>query len=545
MVYSFDIFDTLLLRPYADPQELWRVMEREQGVPGFAMARRKADKEAYRRATERGGEATLAEAYDLMPASMRPLMEAEMQLELRVLRPNPERVEDWQSLGRQGMRRVIVSDMYLPRTLIEEALHRNGIVGWEALYLSSDRGVRKTTGELFKLMLRECQVQPGEVHHIGDNAYSDVEVPRQLGILTEHTPKVYEQLLGLCPFLRRADGHLAGTLAAGWAAFRHSHPNPTYWHRLGFMMGGVLGYMYVTWIAQTARRMGLTRLLFVARDGYVLQQICQRLYPDLQTEYIYAPRPVSLTVVGTTTADPLARKDRERYLASQLPSTDGEKVGEAYAQYIRQFAIDERCALVDGCSSGFSAQRLVEHSLGHAVFSFYLVALDDKDCSAALYKTHMCIFPFQQFSEFLFCAPEPPILAVAQLKPVYNDRVPEQEQFKMKVSEELAIGAVACAETLAAEGLTISTRQWLDYCDAFMGHLTTDDQRHLAYARNATDIGQHLFKPVTYQPWRKVDLRLVRHKCFPIGFYFKCFSHLFIIRLSRRLIHCSHNHLFY
>ena len=67
MLYSFDIFDTLLLSPYTDPQEVWRVLEEPEGAKGFAKARKKAEKETYKRETKEGRETTINEKYERMP----------------------------------------------------------------------------------------------------------------------------------------------------------------------------------------------------------------------------------------------------------------------------------------------------------------------------------------------------------------------------------------------------------------------------------------------------------------------------------------------
>ncbi len=40
---SFDVFDTLLLRPYAKPTDLFQHMESNEGISGFAKARVSAE----------------------------------------------------------------------------------------------------------------------------------------------------------------------------------------------------------------------------------------------------------------------------------------------------------------------------------------------------------------------------------------------------------------------------------------------------------------------------------------------------------------------
>ena len=45
-VISFDIFDTLLLRPYINPTDLFLHLEKLEGIDGFYTARLLAEKQA-------------------------------------------------------------------------------------------------------------------------------------------------------------------------------------------------------------------------------------------------------------------------------------------------------------------------------------------------------------------------------------------------------------------------------------------------------------------------------------------------------------------
>jgi len=73
-VISFDVFDTLLLRPYLGQEDLWRDVGKVEVKGGggqwwdcFLKARVEADRKTYEAATRRGGEHTIDEAYARMP----------------------------------------------------------------------------------------------------------------------------------------------------------------------------------------------------------------------------------------------------------------------------------------------------------------------------------------------------------------------------------------------------------------------------------------------------------------------------------------------
>ena len=142
-VYSFDIFDTLLLRPFIDPQEVWKLLEEREKVKGFAALRKHADEITYADAIAHNTETTLESAYRMLPIEWTYMMHKEMELERKVLTPNPEMKKVWEQAKKEGVKRVIVSDMYMPLSFIKDVLTENGFGDWDALYLSRDRKVRK------------------------------------------------------------------------------------------------------------------------------------------------------------------------------------------------------------------------------------------------------------------------------------------------------------------------------------------------------------------------------------------------------------------
>lgn len=532
-IYSFDLFDTLLLRPYTDPQEVWRVLEEREGVKGFAKARKKGDMLSYKVSEEEGKETSIEEAYALMPKKFRPMIQKEMELEREVLRANHEMLTLWDELGRKGKRRIIVSDMYLPQEFLEAVLTENGIEGWDAFYLSRTHNARKTTGRLFEIMLEEEGVKPSEVLHIGDNEWSDVKVPQQMGIATQHYRKVSERMFDICPFMHHIDGRLAGALAVGWHQYSWNKTDINYWHRLGFMMGGVLGYLYVSWLAMAAKELDINHLMFVARDGYIWQKICKVLYPEIKTDYFYAPRPTSIAVLGAIGNDPIAIADRKQYMEKHLQGVNPEDVRKKYSQYLEQFSIDERTALVDGCSSGFSAQRLVETALRHPLFTFYLMSMSKMHHAGALYQTDLYSLPFQNLSEFLFGAPENPIKDVSTEGPIYNESPSIEELFKTSVSESIGEGAVACACFLHRQGVKLTPDDWINYSSCFMNNLTEEDKNELDTAKNAGDVSQINFNPITWQTYKKIQLWVEKWGRATFYFYFVFFHYKMYLKIGR------------
>ena len=67
-VVSFDIFDTLLLRPFLKPTDLFWKLERDEGAKGFAEDRIAGERRAHAKARAAGRvEATFQEIYEEIP----------------------------------------------------------------------------------------------------------------------------------------------------------------------------------------------------------------------------------------------------------------------------------------------------------------------------------------------------------------------------------------------------------------------------------------------------------------------------------------------
>lgn len=536
-IISFDIFDTLLLRPYIDPQEVLKVMEEQEHAVGFAKARKKSDAQTYRECIARGGETTIEAAYELIP-QWKHMMQKEMELERKVLCVNPEMKALWDECGKQGKKRVIVSDMYLPSEFLKKVLVENGIEGWDGFYLSRDYDCRKSSGKLFEIMLKDQNVKPDDVFHIGDNMDSDVEQPMKLGIHAEHYRKISERFFEICPFAHYIDQRLAGVLALGWHKFQYEHSNATYWNRLGFTIGGVLGYMYVKWIVETSKKLGINRLMFVARDGYIWQKICNELYPEIETEYVYAPRITSIVVNGAQGNDPWAIADRQRYIDTHLKGTDTKKIRDEYIQYLSTLNIDKHTALIDGCSSSFSAQCLMETCIGNPIFTFYLHAMGNIHHAAAFYQTNLYPLPFHMLLEFIFGAPNKPIKGIDAAGPIYNNNIPKEELFKISVSEEICIGSLECAKHLSYLSLDLAPNEWCGYANTFMTYLTDEDRSELSKASNAPDIEQKSFNSVIWKPLSERKFRIQRfgRVSIRIHIYIKSIVHKYEIS-PRRFSH--------
>lgn len=519
-VISFDVFDTLLLRPYVKPTDLFFRIELDAGVKGFAEDRVAGERRAHAKARRAGRvEATFDEIYEEIP-QWAEMKEKELAEEKKCLTANPEMVDIFNAAKSMGKKVVIASDMYLPKSFLQDILQDKGIEGWDRFYLSNECQLQKLNGGIYEAMLRDYGVPADRILHIGDNRTSDVEMPNSHGIVAFGYQKVIDKFFEECPFARYfMEDHsdvtkrfFVGVLALGWHLYKHEHRDWTYWNRIGFLFAGTLGYAYMRFVGESAIKRGIDHLMFVARDGYVLKKVFNILYPNIRTDYFYASRISALFATqyfGEKERDVVKRRkycldylrkyhdvqmtgneESVFYETGRLPETVQGVLNAISANarresemYFSQFKFDpEHSALVDGTSGNLTVQRFLSAIYGHDVFTYYLLTMLPIGNGETLYYSPLSDARYLGFSEFLFGAPTPPLDKIENGKPVFKEGVKFYEKFKIAVSDEISEGAVACAKLLDAHKIEVPHLMWLDWNDSFMDNQTIEDKEMMSFA---------------------------------------------------------------
>lgn len=255
------------------------------------------------RRNQKKGEVTLTDIYEqlisdhsLDPAEAFRIADIEIELEADQLVVVPEIMRLMEYSRALGKRVIFISDMYLPAEPVRLFLNKKGLLlKGDALYISSEIGMTKGTGDLFELVLTQEKCQPSELLHIGDNLHSDVASARRHGINAQYYTATsltkYEQtLLG--------SGEFFGQLLAGAARFARlrginfKQSTDKTLFELGASVAGPLFTAYLAWIRSQARQLGVRRLYFVSRDGQVLHKIAEHLFreDDVEIRYLYGSR---------------------------------------------------------------------------------------------------------------------------------------------------------------------------------------------------------------------------------------------------------------
>ena len=531
-IVSFDIFDTLLIRPYIKPTDLFLHMEKALNYPGFADERKDAERRARIRHSDLE-DITFDMIYDEIDDEFKGMKQKEMDWEEMVLRANPEMKQVYDYAKAQGKKIVIASDMYLPTKFIAKVLKKNGYDAWDDLYVSSLSGKRKITGNLYRLVIEKYGA-PDDILHIGDNKVSDYDEAKKLGMNVALYKQVINQYLdynkAACKYVAEVaslgSSIILGTLAQHWQAKRCSGESSNYWQELGYNYCGPLAYAYARFIEKKAEQEDLNRLLFIARDGYILQKVFNTFNKTIKNEYIYAPRIVSMKCIGEYknladfTAEAILRdfaeQDEEiKFDVERVKDrtvNDWKKLFEKHRSKIKEIAShhmddykkylsrlvkkNDRVACVDTSAAYWSAQRLIEKALTRKIFGLYFVVYyaDGEIAKQEQFQTFSQEYlPLSKhvrtninlftknwfFIEFLLSSPENAIHNVLPDGTIeYKQAKDEFEKNRAELYGEILKGALNFADDINSR---FSCNPFFEYSDiikhinAFMGNPSKED----------------------------------------------------------------------
>jgi predicted HAD superfamily hydrolase len=266
---SFDVFDTLFVRPLRDPEDLFSIIADETGIIDFPEQRRAAQREAFRRMQMEGrNEITLAGIYECLPpeiGSATSLCRREYELELALTIPNPDLCDFFLELLNEKPV-VIASDMYLPLSFFQELFKRNNLPA-VPMFISSDRNcTKRDRGELFELVAHHLGLRPGDILHVGDNPASDIQQARSRGLRTFHYQCARKPTTV-------TDTGASASLSAGLIRIEKNASDVTPFYELGYRYGGPTATAFLHWTEKQVLADSIDLVLFISRDGYTLHHL--------------------------------------------------------------------------------------------------------------------------------------------------------------------------------------------------------------------------------------------------------------------------------
>ncbi len=312
-LFSFDVFDTVMSRSYAAPEDLiFELGERlvETGIAmdagAFAAARLSAERTAWERVRYRRAidieliYEILAEQLGWPDAARDRSMAMEIALERQAARAVQPTIALLEQRRHAGGSICFVSDMHLHAEHIRDMLQSVG--AWragDALYVSSDHDATKVhRGALFRRMLRDFKLPGWRVSHVGDSPRADLLMPRahlmRARLFTGARLTAAEQLLlhRLPPADRRLRKLAVVSKFTRLRELAAGEPSPA----TATLCDSVAPFVaaYALWLIARARRDGISKLLFLARDMQIVCKVtatlARRLHPSLECVYAHASR---------------------------------------------------------------------------------------------------------------------------------------------------------------------------------------------------------------------------------------------------------------
>ncbi|WP_238916548.1 HAD family hydrolase [Clostridium sp. YIM B02555] len=195
-IISFDIFDTLISRTVNKPSDIFELVYEEfknkiyKECPlrkeEFKKLRILAEKKARENkkmdvdSNKVDFEVTLLEIYNefqYLSKYKKELIDLELNIEKKNIFINPVVYEFLKDAKEKSKKIILVSDMYLTRKNIEDILFDLGIdlTLIDNIFVSSEFRKSKSSGKLYKEVIRYYNVEPKYILHIGDNELADVE----------------------------------------------------------------------------------------------------------------------------------------------------------------------------------------------------------------------------------------------------------------------------------------------------------------------------------------------------------------------------------
>lgn len=344
---SFDIFDTLLLRPFYNPDDLFILMDKrfEKLYPGcISFSKIRKDGEAMARfnlyKTRPGFEdvnldeiyKSIQETYGISDEILAEMKDLERSLEVQFCQPRKAAKHIFNLAKHEGKRVILTSDMYLDIETIEKMLEKCGYVGYDKLFLSSDRRLCKFTGNLFKEVIKELDAKD-EIIHIGDNWVSDVTLSEKngiqpvffpkgkelmenqiSGIVTNNCGKVAEETIGFGDRSKLYESIGYRTMISLVSnkffdnPYRDFNPetdldaDPS---MIGYYCVGMHLVGLVDWLKERSK--GYDKICFLSRDGKLVMEafeILKKYYPNMpETKYVMSSRKCLLPWIVSDTLE--------------------------------------------------------------------------------------------------------------------------------------------------------------------------------------------------------------------------------------------------
>lgn len=279
---SFDMFDTLIFRSFKKPTDVFEAVEVEYNnrhlsntITRFSQKRQKAELDARKKSPAK--EIIIDDIYENLQFKAEikaELMDIEKQIEILNCCPNGCMLELLKHMQKLGKKIIITTDMYLDKATIENIIYKLHISDVK-LFLSSDVGCTKISGKLFPYIINELGCKANEIAHIGDNQISDIKMAQQVGI--NAFLRVDGRQFKPTYSVKRRNSVVWNHI---FSLIRNQMLEDSTAYRVGYGVVGPVLYGFCEWINEQKRNYNAETIVFVAREGYLIEKAYLSMYPE-------------------------------------------------------------------------------------------------------------------------------------------------------------------------------------------------------------------------------------------------------------------------
>lgn len=292
-VISFDIFDTLILRPFSKPNDLFKLIGMKYYLSDFNRVRTNASVAARDKVEHR--EVTIKDIYKEVNIMTNIDIDQgagyEFEVEKNICYANPYMLKVFNELVNRGKEVIIISDMYYSESQIKSILDICKIKGYKKLYVSCEYKKSKRNNELFQYVAAKYD-KDKKIIHIGDTYEVDIEQADLIGWDAYFYPKTTTFDNKIIKY------RISYNIRSVYNAIIQNRfynglddcymTNPKY--KYGYVAGGLLALGYTNRIHEIAKNENFDKILFLSRDGDILKKVYDYLYNDIPSEYVYWSR---------------------------------------------------------------------------------------------------------------------------------------------------------------------------------------------------------------------------------------------------------------
>ena len=514
-IISFDIFDTLLLKPFVESTALFEYIERKYSEKGFARERIDAQRRVV--LNMENGEFTLNDVYNAMQPKYARFKEIEMLEEEALLIPNP-RILDLYNYAIENNKKIIaISDTYLNSTYLSNILKKNGFNDISKVYVSCEENKKKEQGDLYRVVLKDQNCDAKDIFHIGGNYENDIKCAYSCGIEAYYVENYVGSFLNLTTKVKYAQFYnkVGNTEASSYIFLMARKINESKdineFNDFGYSIGGPLVASYLSHICKQAKENDVDELLFVARDGYILKKVYDKYFYEkykIKSKYTYLTRAVAL---GAT----LDFSKNRDYLKSILKLaniinkkieydddfninmeiyTKNKKWLKEWSDKNRQnlekhiFEISGDCkhiGIVDGVTSAFTASKCAHSILkdrfrmGFCIASFFN--------STTIPNSSFCDHYIEakdeeevMLMERILSSPENAIIGIKEEgRPIYKTAVNDREHIYKNICDGVLEYVDNYFEYLKSDEFNMSFDTWLKLADNYLKYKNPIDDQML------------------------------------------------------------------